>query len=59
MFLSGMVGLLVALAINNSSWAIQGIEYISPSLAFVIGYAGGDFLEGAGKIILSKIGLKN
>jgi hypothetical protein len=59
MFLSGIVGLLVALAINNSFFTIEGVEYISSGLAFVIGYAGGDFVEGVGKIILSKIGLKS
>jgi len=55
MFLSGIVGLLASLAVNTSFLTIEGVEYISSGLAFIIGYAGGDFLEGLGKIILSKI----
>ncbi len=58
MFLSGIIGLLTALAVNTSFFTIEGVEYISAGLAFVIGYAGGDFLEGVGKIILSKMKVK-
>jgi len=55
MFLSGIIGVLVAAAVSNSSLIIEGVEYISPGLAFIIGYAGGDFLDGLYKIIISKI----
>lgn len=55
MFLSGIIGILVAAAIENSSLIIEGVEYISPGLAFIIGYAGGDFLDNVWKIIISKI----
>jgi hypothetical protein len=30
------------------------VDYISPAIAFVIGYAGGDFIENLYKIILKK-----
>lgn len=55
MFLSGIIGLLTALAINTSSISLEGISYISPSIAFIIGYAGGDFLEGVYKIFIGNI----
>jgi hypothetical protein len=54
MFLSGIVGLLVAIAIKYSFISFEGVSYISPAIAFIIGYAGGDFLDGIYKIILKK-----
>jgi hypothetical protein len=53
-FISGIIGLLAAVSIKESALAIGGIEYVSPALAFIIGYAGGDFLEGIYKILLKK-----
>lgn len=53
-FISGIIGLLAAVSIKESALAISGIEYVSPALAFIIGYAGGDFLEGIYKILLKK-----
>lgn len=44
MFLSGIVGLLTAIAIEQSFVSFEGISYVSPAIAFIIGYAGGDFL---------------
>lgn len=58
MFLSGIVGVLVATAVNNSSLVIEGVKYISPGLAFVIGYAGGDFLDSVWKIITGNMKIK-
>ena len=58
MFLSGIVGVLVATAVNNSSLVIEGVEYVSPGLAFIIGYAGGDFLDSIWKIIITKVKTK-
>lgn len=43
MFLSGVVGVLVASAFNNN-----------PLFAFIVGYAGGDFVENVYKIIAKK-----
>ena len=52
MFASGIIGLL-------SVWAIQGTGFIfdggfSAALSFIIGYAGGDFIENIYKIIINK-----
>jgi len=52
MFASGIIGLL-------SVWAIQGAGFtfadaFTPALAFIIGYAGGDFLENIYKVIIKK-----
>jgi hypothetical protein len=55
MFLSGVVGVLVAKAIDGSWIVLEGVDYFSPSLAFIVGYAGGDFLEGIWKILIKKI----
>jgi len=56
-FLSGIIGVLVAVAIANAGFNIAGVEYVSPGLAFIIGYAGGDFMESLYKIILEKFSL--
>lgn len=54
-FLSGIVGTLVAFAIKESWLEIGGVEYISPAIAFIIGYAGGDFLDNIYKILTKKV----
>ncbi len=54
-FISGVIGVLCAAAIKELGLTIKGVEYFSPALAFVVGYAGGDFLEGVYKIIIKKI----
>lgn len=50
-FISGVVGTLVASAIG-------GVENIlidfSPAIAFIAGYAGGDFIESLYKILIKK-----
>ncbi|MDD5569003.1 MAG: hypothetical protein PHG23_01135 [Candidatus Pacebacteria bacterium] len=56
-FISGIIGLLTAYAIDQSAIEIKGLSYISPAIAFVIGYAGGDFLEGLYKILIKNISL--
>ena len=52
MMASGIIGLL-------SVWAIKEVGFtfsdaFSPALAFIIGYAGGDFIENIYKIIIKK-----
>ena len=52
MMTSGIIGLL-------SVWAIKGMGFtfedaFSPALAFIVGYAGGDFIENIYKIIIKK-----
>lgn len=52
MFISGAVGLVCALAIKELGFTLFGV--FSPALAFIIGYAGGDFIENIYKIIIKK-----
>ena len=52
MMASGIIGLV-------SVWAIKSVGFtfadaFSPALAFIIGYAGGDFIENIYKIIIKK-----
>lgn len=54
MFISGIIGLLTAAAIKELGINFLGIISLTPALAFVIGYAGGDFLENIYKIIIKK-----
>tara|TARA_Y100000310_G_C20328359_1_gene644060 strand:- start:138 stop:440 length:303 start_codon:yes stop_codon:yes gene_type:complete len=56
-FLSGIVGLLSAVAVKEAGFTGLGIEGISPAIAFIVGYAGGDFLENIYKIIAKKVDL--
>ena len=53
-FLSGVVGLLTAGAIKESGIILEGLSGLTPPLAFIVGYAGGDFLENVYKILLKK-----
>ena len=53
MFVSGAVGLMVAVAIRETGIKFLGDE-LAPALAFIVGYAGGDFLENIYKIIVKK-----
>ena len=54
-FLSGIVGLLVACSVSQAGVQIEGVEYISPAIALIIGYAGGDFLDSVYKILAKKV----
>ena len=54
MFISGIIGLLTAVAIKELGMTFFGLNYLTPALALVIGYAGGDFLENVYKIIIKK-----
>lgn len=51
-FISGIIGLLTAAAIKELGFTFLGS--FTPALAFVVGYAGGDFIENVYKIILKK-----
>jgi len=55
MFLSGVVGMLSSMAIKEAGFSLAGQNYINSALAFIIGYAGGDFLENIYKIIAQKL----
>ncbi len=59
MVLSGLVGLATVWAISEVWFDISKlpemlIPAFTPALSFIIGYAGGDFLENIYKIILKK-----
>ncbi len=54
-FLSGIIGVLVSYSIIEAGLELEGISYISPAIAFIIGYAGGDFLDNVYKVITKKI----
>jgi len=53
MFLSGIVGILTAGAIKELAEVVLSTGF-STAIAFVAGYAGGDFLEGMYKILIKK-----
>lgn len=55
MFVSGLVGMVAAIAIKELGFTLFG--GFTSALAFVIGYAGGDFLENIYKIIIKKSSL--
>ena len=55
MFVSGIVGLVTATAMKELGLTLFGA--FTPALAFVIGYAGGDFVENIYKIIIKKSNL--
>lgn len=52
--LSAVVGVTVTWAVKNSGLVIGGVEVINPALAFIIGYAGGDFIENIYKLLTQK-----
>lgn len=52
MFISGTVGLVATIAIKELGFSLFG--QFTPALAFIIGYAGGDFIENIYKIIIKK-----
>lgn len=50
--LSGIVGLVSVIAIKEIGFTLEGL--FTPALGFILGYAGGDFLENLYKIIVKK-----
>lgn len=52
--ISGVVGLLAAWVIKDLGISFLGFAQLPASVAFIIGYAGGDFIENAYKIITQK-----
>ena len=51
MFLSGIIGITTAMAIKEFGLSFLGVAGFSPALAFIIGDAGGDFIDNIYKII--------
>lgn len=54
MVISGLVGFASALAVKELGFSLLSEQSLSPAMALIIGYAGGDFLENIYKIILKK-----
>jgi hypothetical protein len=54
LLISGSIGVLSAVAVRELGLTVLGVPSVSPAVAFVIGYAGGDFIENVAKIILKK-----
>ena len=52
MFASGIIGLLAVMSIREIGFTFA--DEFTPALAFIIGYAGGDFIENIYKIIVKK-----
>lgn len=57
MFLSGIIGLLTAVAVKEAGVTTLGVDVITPGIAFIIGYAGGDFIENVYKIVFKKLSI--
>ena len=55
MILSGIIGTVAALAVKELGFTVLG-EF-TPALGFIVGYAGGDFIENIYKIIIKKSSL--
>jgi len=57
-FISGIVGLLVAMGVRETASESLNIP-LTPAVAFIVAYAGGDFLENIYKIFAKKSSQKN
>ena len=51
-FISGITGLLITLSIKSLGFTIDGV--FDPSIGFIVGYAGGDFIENVYKILIKQ-----
>lgn len=54
--IAGGIGVITALSVRELGFTFLGIP-LTPAMALVIGYAGGDFLENIWKIITKNPGL--
>ena len=52
-FISGVIGLLVSVSIFQTELEFLGGSF-TPAIAFIVAYAGGDFIESIYKIIVKK-----
>ncbi len=53
--ISGIIGFLSASAVQNIGFSLEGM--FTPALSFIVGYAGGDFIENIYKILIKKSSL--
>ena len=51
-FISGITGLLITLSVKSLGFTIDGI--FDPAMGFIVGYAGGDFIENVYKILIKQ-----
>jgi len=54
---SGVVGLLAAWVTKDLGMNFLGLAALTPAIAVIIGYAGGDFIENIFKILTGKTSL--
>jgi len=54
-FVSGITGLLITMSIQSLGFTINGT--FDPAIGFIVGYAGGDFIENIYKIIIKQSSL--
>jgi hypothetical protein len=52
--ISGLIGMAAAGVIRDMGVTFEGIVGLSPAIALVVGYAGGDFLENIFKVLMKK-----
>lgn len=52
--ISGLIGLVAAWIVQQMGISLMEIEVLSPAIALIVGYAGGDFLENIFKVIIKK-----
>ena len=52
--ISGLIGLSCAWIILELGLTFEGITGLSPAIALISGYAGGDFLENIFKVLMKK-----
>lgn len=55
--ISGLVGLVATWVTKDLGMTFLGLPTIGPSIAIIIGYAGGDFIENLYKILTGKTSL--
>jgi len=55
--ISGLVGLVAAWVTKDLGISFLGLPSLTPALAIIIGYAGGDFIENLFKILTGKTSL--
>jgi hypothetical protein len=55
--ISGFVGLVAAWVTKDIGLTFLGLPAITPAIAIIVGYAGGDFIENLYKILTGKTSL--
>ena len=54
-FISGIIGLMSAASVRGAGFRLE--NDFTPAVSFIIGYAGGDFIENIYKMIVKKMTL--